>query len=238
MLEIADLHVSYGNVQAVRGISVSANPGEITLVLGTNGAGKTTTLRAANGLLPIVSGTVRVDGNDVTGRPTHKLVRHGLSLVPEGRRVFAPLSVQENLLLGGFVTDRSTRLSNLDRVYRLFPILAERRSGPAGLLSGGEQQMLAFGRAMMSRPKVIMMDEPSMGLAPVMVDRVIGAVREIADSGIAVVMVEQNAELGLKVADHVVVVARGESVYTGPAAQARSHAALVRAFLGEAALTS
>jgi branched-chain amino acid transport system ATP-binding protein len=237
MLEIRDLHVSYGKVEAVRGVSASAAPGRITLVLGANGAGKSTTLRAVAGLVPAVSGEVVLYGKVITGRPSHTIVRDGLVLVPEGRRVFAPLTVEENLLLGGYVAPRAESAETLDRVYDMFPILAQRRRGAAGLLSGGEQQMLAFGRALMSSPRVMLMDEPSMGLAPAMVESVFGAVREIADAGIALLVVEQNAELGLEIADDVVVVARGEVVFSGEAEQARSDASVVRAFLGEAALS-
>lgn len=238
MLEIRDLHVSYGKIEAVRGVSASAAPGRITLVLGANGAGKTTTLRAAMGLLPVRSGEVVLDGTPVTGRPTHRIVREGLALVPEGRQVFAPLTVEENLTLGGYTVSREKASGTLERAYEMFPILKERRNGPAGLLSGGEQQMLAFGRALMSSPRAMMLDEPSMGLAPTMVESVFGAVRTIADSGIALLMVEQNADMGLEIADDVVVVARGEVVFSGPAEQARRDTSVVRAFLGEAALGS
>jgi branched-chain amino acid transport system ATP-binding protein len=237
MLEIGDLYVRYGKVEAVHGVSAAVRAGNVTLVLGSNGAGKSTTLRAVAGLHPVTSGTVTLNGRAVTGRATHRLVREGLVLVPEGRRVFAPLSVEENLVLGGYVAERAQADEAKQRVFEMFPILAERRRGPAGLLSGGEQQMLAFGRALMSSPRVMMLDEPSMGLAPTMVDTVLGAVRTIADSGIAVLMVEQNADVALRVADDVVVLARGEVVFSGPAGRARSNAAVVRAFLGEAALS-
>ena len=238
MLEIRDLHVSYGKIEAVRGVSASASPGRITLVLGANGAGKTTTLRAAMGLLPVRSGEVLLDGKPITGRPTHRIVRDGLVLVPEGRQVFAPLTVEENLILGGYTVSKEKAAETMEQVYEMFPILKERRNGPAGLLSGGEQQMLAFGRALMSSPRAMMLDEPSMGLAPTMVESVLSSVRSIADSGIALLMVEQNAEMGLEIADDVVVVARGEVVFSGPADQARHNSSVVRAFLGEAALSS
>ncbi|HEY3259375.1 MAG TPA: ABC transporter ATP-binding protein [Pseudonocardiaceae bacterium] len=236
MLEIQDLHVNYGKVPAVRGISVSATPGRVTLVLGANGAGKTTTLRAVAGLHRPESGQVLLDGRRITGLPAHKVVRKGVVLVPEGRRVFAPLSVLENLRLGSYAAPRNSRNAELERVFEMFPILADRRSGAAGLLSGGEQQMLAFGRALMSQPKVMLLDEPSMGLAPAVVEAVAANVRTMADSGIGILMVEQNAEVGLEVADDVVIVARGEVVFSGPASAARSHASVLLAFLGEAAL--
>jgi branched-chain amino acid transport system ATP-binding protein len=216
MLEITDLHVSYGRVEAVRGFSATVRPGRITLVLGANGAGKTTSLRAISGLLPAVSGSVRLKDREVLGRPAHRLVGAGLVMVPEGRRIFAPLTVEENLRIGGYRAPRSSIAVNLDRVYGLFPVLKDRRTGAAGLLSGGEQQMLAFGRALMSTPDVMLLDEPSMGLAPVVVDTIIASVREIADSGIGVLMVEQNADTSLEVADDVVVVSRGEVTYSGP----------------------
>jgi branched-chain amino acid transport system ATP-binding protein len=236
MLEIEDLHVSYAHVQAVRGVSVSVQPGKITLVLGPNGAGKTTTLKAVAGIEPPVSGTVTLDGTDITGLAPHAIVRRGVALVPEGRRVFGPLSVAENLRLGGYTATKSQFDETLARVYDMFPILRERSEGAAGLLSGGEQQMLAFGRALMSQPKVMLLDEPSMGLAPVVVDTVLEKVRAMADGGIGILMVEQNAEAGLDVADEVVAVTRGEVVYSGAAKEARSHASVLRAFLGEAAL--
>jgi branched-chain amino acid transport system ATP-binding protein len=236
MLEITDLHVHYGKVAAVRGISLSVQPGRVTLVLGANGAGKTTTLRAVAGLQKPHSGEITLDGRRITGLPAHRIVQKGLALVPEGRKVFAPLTVLENLKLGGYTAPRDTEAASLQRVFELFPILAERQSGAAGLLSGGEQQMLAFGRGLMSKPRVMLMDEPSMGLAPTMVDTVLSRVRAIADSGIGVLMVEQNAEAGLEVADDVVVVARGEVVFSGAASVARSHSSVVLAFLGEAAL--
>ena len=236
MLEITDLHVHYGKVAAVRGISLSVQPGRVTLVLGANGAGKTTTLRAVAGLQKPHSGEITLDGKRITGLPAHRIVQRGLALVPEGRKVFAPLTVLENLKLGGYTAPRDAEAASLQRVFELFPILAERRAGAAGLLSGGEQQMLAFGRGLMSKPRVMLMDEPSMGLAPTMVDTVLNRVRAIADSGIGVLMVEQNAEAGLEVADDVVVVARGEVVFSGAASVARSHSSVVLAFLGEAAL--
>jgi branched-chain amino acid transport system ATP-binding protein len=237
MLEIQDLHAGYGKVTAVRGISLSVRPGSVTLVLGANGAGKTTTLRTVAGLHQPTSGDVLLDGTRITGLAAHKVVRKGVVLVPEGRRVFAPLTVHENLRLGGYTAPSDKAKVSLARVFEMFPILYQRRDGQAGLLSGGEQQMLAFGRALMSQPRIMLLDEPSMGLAPAVVESVAEQVRKMADSGIGVLMVEQNAEVGLEVADEVVVVARGEVGFSGPAATARSHASVLRAFLGEAALT-
>jgi branched-chain amino acid transport system ATP-binding protein len=236
MLEVRDLHVCYGHIEAVRGVSVTAEPGKVTLVLGANGAGKTTTLKAIAGLVSPARGSVRLNGADITGLAAHKVARRGVALVPEGRRVFAPLSVAENLRLGGYLASRADYDQALAKVWEMFPILGTRRDSAAGLLSGGEQQMLAFARALMSQPKVILMDEPSMGLAPVVVDSILVKVRELADSGIGVLMVEQNAEAGLDVADHVVAVARGEVAFSGAVAEARDNASVLRAFLGEAAL--
>jgi branched-chain amino acid transport system ATP-binding protein len=236
MLEVENLHVSYGNVHAVRGIHLTAAAGQVTLVLGANGAGKTTTLKALSGLMKPVSGTVRLEGRDITGLAAHKIVRSGIALVPEGRRMFGPLTVAENLRMGAYSADRSKYDETLDRVHEMFPILKERADSAAGLLSGGEQQMLAFGRALMSQPKMMLLDEPSMGLAPAIVDSILAKVRQMADSGIGILMVEQNAEAGLEVADEVVAVARGEVVYEGPATEALNNAGVLRAFLGEAAL--
>lgn len=236
MLTVTDLHVAYGKIEAVRGVGLSVDQGRITLVLGANGAGKSTTLKAIAGMVPAQRGSVVLDGAEVLGQAPHRLVRRGLALVPEGRRVFGPLTVAENLRMGGYTAGKKVLEQTLGRVYDTFPILAERRDGAAGLLSGGEQQMLAFGRALMSQPKVMLMDEPSMGLAPVVVDSILAGVRQMADDGIGILMVEQNAEAGLDLADDVVAVARGEVVYTGASGDARNHASVLRAFLGEAAL--
>lgn len=236
MLEVNDLHVNYGPVNAVHGVSFAAEAGKITLVLGANGAGKTTSLRAVAGFHRPKAGTVRLDGQDVTGLAAHKMVRRGMSLVPEGRKIFFPLTVEENLRVGAYTAPRSSIEAGIAEVYEKFPVLGERCASAAGLLSGGEQQMLAFGRALMSRPKLMLLDEPSMGLAPTMVDRVLGSVRTMADEGIGILMVEQNADAGLAIADTVVVVTRGESVWSGTAAEARGNKAIVHAMLGEAAL--
>jgi branched-chain amino acid transport system ATP-binding protein len=236
MLEVRNLRVNYGRIEAVRGIDFSADPGRVTLVLGANGAGKTTTLRATVGLVRMTSGEVVLDGAQIQGLASHRIARRGLTLIPEGRRIFGPLTVEENLKLGAYPLPRRRESSLAAEVFDMFPILYERRNGAAGLLSGGEQQMLAFGRALMCQPRVILMDEPSMGLAPVMVESVLHSIRTIADTGIAVLMVEQNAEVGLEIADDVVIVARGEIVFAGPAESARSNTALVRAFLGDSAL--
>ncbi|MTD13419.1 ATP-binding cassette domain-containing protein [Nakamurella sp. YIM 132087] len=237
MLEIAELSVCYGRVEAVRGVSMTVTPGRVTLVLGANGAGKTTTLRSVAGLHPPAGGRVVLEGQEIQTRPVHKVAQAGLVLVPEGRRVFGSLSVEENLQLGAFTAPKSEVAGGLERVYSMFPILRERRNGPAGLLSGGEQQMLAFGRAFISKPKYMLLDEPSMGLAPTMVETVLSSVRVFADEGIGVLMVEQNAEAGLEVADDVVAMTRGEVSFSGSVDTARDNSAVLLAFLGEGALT-
>jgi branched-chain amino acid transport system ATP-binding protein len=235
MLKVHDLRVSYGHIEAVRGVGLEVAAGKVTLVLGANGAGKSTTLRSIAGLRPVDRGSIALEGDEIAGLAPHQVVRRGLVLVPEGRRVFAPLSVAENLRIGGYTADQAAAQQTLERVYETFPVLKERARSAAGLLSGGEQQMLAFGRALMAQPKVMLMDEPSMGLAPAVVDTILNNVREMADSGLAVLMVEQNAEAGLRVADSVVAIARGEVVFSGPVDEARDNVAVLRAFLGEVA---
>jgi branched-chain amino acid transport system ATP-binding protein len=236
ILEVTGLHVRYGGVVAVRGIDLSLDLGRIEVILGANGAGKTSSLRAISGQLRQEAGKIIWDGADISRWPSYKVARAGLVLVPEGRKVFAPLSVHENLLLGGYVKhSESGRERLLKQVLELFPILGQRSRQPAGLLSGGEQQMLALGRAMMSAPKVILMDEPSMGLAPVVVDAVMDAIADISSTGIGVLMVEQNAMAALRVARSAVVMERGHLTLTGSATEMRSHPDVVKAFLGDRA---
>lgn len=237
LLEIDDLHVRYGAAEAVRGLSLAVSPGEILAVLGPNGAGKTSTLRGVMGLEPGAKRTLELDGVNATKWSTTKLARSGIALIPQGRRVFASLSVEENLMLGAYASrDRTQAAATLARCFDWFPVLADRRAQRSGYLSGGEQQMLAFGRAMMSDPKAILMDEPSMGLAPIVVEEIMSHARQIADSGIAVVMVEQNAVAATAVADNVVVLNLGAEVFRGTVAEARNNAEVVKAFLGDAAL--
>lgn len=236
MLEVTDLHVNYGAVRAVRGVSLTAEPGKVSLVLGTNGAGKSSTLRAIAGFLDEVKGSVQMDGHELLGKSANKVVGHGIVLVPEGRKVFAPLSVEENLELGGYLSSKWDKAEVMEQIYEQFPILKERRNGAAGLLSGGEQQMLAFGRALMSKPKVVLMDEPSMGLAPTMVHTVMESARAIADSGVAVLMVEQNADAAMRIADDVTIINRGSAEWLGLAAErsvSELHAVLGGAFFDE-----
>ncbi|WP_432843245.1 ABC transporter ATP-binding protein [Dactylosporangium sp. CA-092794] len=213
LLEISNVVVRYGAVTAVQDFSGSVHDGDIVVVLGPNGAGKTSLLRSVVGLAPKAGGRVVFDGADVTNWRTHRISRAGIALVPEGRRIFSPLSVEDNLLIGAYArTSKRDKSQLLSDIFDRFPVLAERRHRQAGLLSGGEQQMLAFGRALMSSPKLMMMDEPSMGLAPVAVDIVMSTVQSIAASGIAVLMVEQNAAMAQELATSAIVMERGEII--------------------------
>ena len=233
-LHVEDLIVRYGHVLAVDGVSLAVERGSIVAVLGANGAGKTSTLRAISGSLRgSCSGTATLFGASILRKPAHALVKRGLVLVPEGRRVIAPLTVEENLQLGGYRQRSRTRTHELlAECFELFPVLAERRGATAGLLSGGEQQMLAFGRALMADPKLILMDEPSMGLAPAMVDRVMGAVAAINRRGTSILLVEQNAVAALAVADRAYVLDQGRIARSGPAADIAADPIVAQAFLG------
>jgi branched-chain amino acid transport system ATP-binding protein len=233
-LEVSDLHVAYGHVIAVDGVSLEVPSGTIVAMLGANGAGKTSMLRAISGSLRGTSrGVVRLFGEDVLHRRPHRIVKRGMVLVPEGRRIVAPLTVEENLQVGGYQTRPRTRIRELlDECYTLFPVLAERKDSPAGLLSGGEQQMLAFGRALMGDPKLILMDEPSMGLSPAMVDRLMGSVQAINGRGTSILLVEQNATAALTVADRAYVIDQGRIVGSGSAEQVAKDPIVAQAFLG------
>jgi len=234
LLEVTDLHVRYGGAVAVRGINLHVDRGEVALVLGANGAGKTSSLRAIAGQLRQSKGSIRWNGADISAWRSFRVSRVGLVMVPEGRKVFAPLSVAENLEVGGFTNrSRKRRLELIDQVYAMFPLLKDRKDQAAGFLSGGEQQMLAFGRALMAEPKVILMDEPSMGLSPAMVDTVMGAIGEMAGTGLGILLAEQNAMAALQVARRAIVLERGSIVLTGSADQVRHHPDVVTAFLGE-----
>ena len=233
MLEARGLAVAYGGIEAVRGIDLTVRAGELVTLIGANGAGKTTTLKALSGLLKPRAGTVHYEGRDITGRPAHELVRLGLALVPEGRGVFARLTIEENLAMGAYTRRDAGLASDFERAYTLFPRLAERRRQLAGTLSGGEQQMLAIARALMSRPKLLLLDEPSMGLAPIMVQKIFETIRTIAAEGVTLLLVEQNAKLALEVCS------RGYVMETGAIAlEDEAHALLVnpqvrKAYLGE-----
>lgn len=233
-LDVRALTVRYGHLTAACDVSLRAVPGEVELVLGANGAGKSSTLRAIAGSVSPASGSVTVAGKDVTGRPAWRVVQSGVVLVPEGRRIVASLSVEENLRLGGYANrSASNRESTMRRVYELFPVLGDRRKSAGGLLSGGEQQMLAFGRALMANPSVMLLDEPSMGLAPAMVDRVFDTVADIAARGVAVVMVEQNAA-AMDIAAHVSVLEQGRVTLSGASETLRQDGGITEAFLGVA----
>jgi len=234
LLEINDLHVFYGNIEALKGISLAAEPGQIVAILGGNGAGKTTTLRAISGLLRPRIGSITYGGKSLIGLEAHVIVALGLSHVPEGRRIFSILTVEENLKLGGYLirSERGLVQERKAAVYALFPRLAERRMQLAGTLSGGEQQMLAIGRALMPNPKVLMLDEPSLGLSPILARSVLKTVREIANRGTAVLLVEQNARQALAIADRAYVIEVGRVVLEGPAATLAGDERVQKAYLG------
>lgn len=232
VLEARGIEVRYGLVEAVRGVDIRVTAGEVIGVLGANGAGKTSLLSSISGLVNPSGGTVLLRGADVTGQSVAANVSRGMVHVPEGRRIIAPLTVEDNLLLGGHTRSVRERKRNLSRVLEVFPRLADRRASPAGLLSGGEQQMLAFGRALMAEPEVLLLDEPSMGLAPIMVDVVMETVQTMTAQGIGVLMVEQNAAAVLRVASYAYVMEQGSVVLEGPAAEISNDAAVVRAYLG------
>ena len=233
LLEARGLEVRYGPVAAVRGVDFTVDAGEIVVLLGANGAGKSSTLNALAGLVPTAGGEVRLGGDPVTGRPTEELVRRGLTLSPEGRRVFGTLTVAENLLLGGYaLAGRGAREATEARVLGLFPILAERRAQYASTLSGGQQQMLAVARALMSRPRILLLDEPSLGLAPRIVEQVFELIATLRDAGTTVLLVEQNAALSLEIADRGYLLAGGRIAAAGTAAELARSDALEAAYLG------
>ena len=233
MIEVRDLHVHYGGIHAIKGVSLSVEDGEVVTLIGSNGAGKSTTLRTVSGLKKPTSGQVLVDGHDITGMSAQARVKLGLSQVPEGRRVFARMTVLENLELGGYLQrDRTTRAADLDWVYDRFPILASRRKQLAGTLSGGEQQMLAMGRAMMAHPRFLLMDEPSMGLAPLLVQEIFNIIENINQSGTTILLVEQNANKALQVANRAYVMETGRIVTTGTPEELSSTDEIKRAYLG------
>jgi branched-chain amino acid transport system ATP-binding protein len=234
-LEIDSLHVHYGGVHALRGLSLTVEEGEIVALLGNNGAGKTTTLSAVSGLVRPSAGRIVFQGRDVTRARPEEIVKAGLVHVPEGRRVFSTLTVHENLQLGGYlVRDHAELRWRIDRVYTLLPRLAERRDQQAGTLSGGEQQMLAIGRALVTGPRLLLLDEPSMGLAPLVVASVMELVREVNSQGVSVLLVEQNAKAALKIAHRGYVIENGECVLGGSAAELRGDQRVVAAYLGGA----
>ena len=231
VLEVDRLAVSYGRVEAVRGVSFQAAPGSLVTLVGANGAGKSSVINAVSGMLRPSGGRITFRGEDVTRTPAHKLVRRGLVQVPEGRQILATLTIEENVLMGAWHRGGAAA-GDIDAVYDRFPVLAERRALPAGTLSGGEQQMLAIARALVAAPTVMLMDEPSMGLAPKIVDEVFRVIEEIRASGTTVVLVEQNARRALRAADHGYVLQSGEVVSSGPAADLLADERIVQAYLG------
>jgi branched-chain amino acid transport system ATP-binding protein len=232
MLDVRTLASHYGRIPALKGIDLAVRAGELVALVGANGAGKTTLLRAISGLQPPSAGTVAFAGADITRHATHQRVRLGIVLVPEGRQVFAPLSVADNLLLGAFTRAPAERAETLERVYAMFPALAERRRHPAGALSGGQQQMLAIGRALMSRPALLLLDEPSMGLAPFLVDEVFATIARLKREGTTIFLVDQNARAALAIADRAYVLETGRITLEGTGKDLLADPAVQSAYLG------
>ena len=233
LLEVENLHVAYGGIQAVKGINLHIAPGELVALIGSNGAGKTTTLKTLVGLMQPSNGQIQYDGNSLKNIATHQRVAMGIALVPEGRGVFARMSVLENLQMGAYSrSDSSENTADLARMYELFPRLAERKGQLAGTLSGGEQQMVAMARALMSRPRLLMLDEPSMGLAPLMVQKIFETISDIAALGMSILLVEQNARLALQVAQRGYVMESGAITLSGAAHVLLGSDAVQRAYLG------
>ena len=234
MLEVNDIEVYYGMIQALKGISFEVNEGEVIALIGANGAGKTTTLHTITGLLSPKKGSVLFEGQDITKVPAQKIVSLGMAHVPEGRRVFAELSVYQNLKMGAYTRkDKDEIAKTLEMVYKRFPRLEERKNQLAGTLSGGEQQMLAMGRALMSHPKIIVMDEPSMGLSPILVNEIFDIIKEVSASGTTVLLVEQNAKKALSIADRAYVLETGKIVLEGDAKELMNDDSIKKAYLGE-----
>lgn len=234
MLEVKDLNVYYGMIHAIKNASFEVGEGEIVALIGANGAGKTTILHTTTGLLHAKSGTVTFEGRDITHTPAHKIVSLGISHVPEGRRVFSELTVYENLMMGAYTrSDKAEIAASLEMVYERFPRLKERRLQLAGTLSGGEQQMLAMGRALMSNPRLLLLDEPSMGLSPLFVSEIFKIIGEVSAQGVTVLLVEQNAKKALSIADRAYVLETGKVVMTGPAQELMNDDSIKAAYLGE-----
>ena len=234
LLELRQLHVAYGGIKAVRGIDLKVEKGELVCLIGANGAGKTTTLKAICGLVHASPDSVHYDGQNIVGVPSFALVRRGLAMVPEGRGVFGQLTIEENLAMGAYIrTDRDGVRSDIEHVFTLFPRLKERRRQTAGTMSGGEQQMLAMGRALMSKPRLLLLDEPSMGLAPLMVQKVFETVMQVSREGVTILLIEQNAKLALEVSDRAYVMESGEITLSGNASDLLHDPKVRAAYLGE-----
>ncbi|TAM45052.1 MAG: ABC transporter ATP-binding protein [Gammaproteobacteria bacterium] len=233
MLEARGLEVSYGQIKAVKGIDLNVNPGELVCLIGANGAGKTTTLKSLAGMLAPSAGDIHFEGKSISGRASHDLVRRGIALVPEGRGIFGRLTVEENLRLGAYARKDTTGIrQDMDRAYDLFPRLAERRRQSAGTLSGGEQQMLAIGRALLSRPRLLLLDEPSMGLAPILVQKIFEIIRRISAEGVTLLLVEQNAKLALEVSHRGYVLESGRVTLADEARALLANPRVRQAYLG------
>ncbi len=234
LLDLQDLHVYYGAIHALRGLSLEVDAGKIVTLIGANGAGKSTTLNTISGLLRPRQGSIRLEGEDLTAVPPHEIVQRGVVQVPEGRRIFGRLTVVENLEMGAYTLTAPRDIQEgIDRTFALFPRLKERRLQVAGTLSGGEQQMLAIGRALMARPRVLLMDEPSMGLAPILVEQIFEAIQDINRQGTTILLVEQNAFMALTIAYRGYVLQTGSIVLAGPAADLQANAEVKKAYLGE-----
>jgi len=231
MLTVKDIHVYYGPIHAIKGVSFEVNDGEIVALIGANGAGKSTILKTVSGLLHPKTGSIEFNGEDITKVEPHRIVKKGLAHVPEGRRIFLRMTVMENLEMGAF-TQKSVREEDLERIFERFPRLKERRKQIAGTLSGGEQQMLAIGRALMSHPKLLMLDEPSMGLAPILVEQIFEIIKELNDSGTTILLVEQNAGMALESADRAYVLETGNITLSGTGAELMCSEEVRKAYLG------
>jgi branched-chain amino acid transport system ATP-binding protein len=232
LLEVEDIHAHYGTIEALRGVSLTVEEGKVVTLIGSNGAGKSTTLRAISGLTPASSGTIRFAGEEITRAPTEAIIAKGVAMAPEGRHVFPRMSVRENLDLGAHRRRGEGIAEDLERVYSLFPRLKERERQKAGMMSGGEQQMLAIGRALMARPKLLMLDEPSMGLAPILVERIYETIAEINRDGVTILLVEQNANFALDIAAHGYVLETGRIALADDSAKLRDDPEVQKAYLG------
>ncbi len=233
MLKLDDINVFYGAIHAIKGISLEVDQGEIVTLIGANGAGKSTTLRTVSGLLKPKTGTISFEDKTISGQPAHKIVEYGISQVPEGRRIFANMTVMENLELGAYIrTDKNGIKSDLERVFKHFPRLAERKKQEAGTLSGGEQQMLAMGRALMSSPRLLLLDEPSMGLAPLLIKEIFEIIKDINKAGTTILLVEQNANMALSIANRAYVLETGKITLSGDAKELSASEDVRKAYLG------
>ncbi|MBE5802125.1 MAG: ABC transporter ATP-binding protein [Clostridiales bacterium] len=233
LLKVENLHVYYGSIHAIKGVSFEVNEGEIVTLIGANGAGKSTTLNTVAGLLKPRSGSILLHDQSIAGVPADKIVSKGMALCPEGRRVFLQMTVKENLEMGGFTRPANEIAASIEDVYQRFPRLKERYKQVAGTLSGGEQQMLAMGRALMSKPKLLMLDEPSMGLAPILVEQIFDIIKELHEAGTTILLVEQNAQMALSVADRAYVLETGSIVKEGPASELLNDDSVKNAYLGD-----